>query len=192
MSHRSIFDFAFRGMAARSVVREMQDAGRLRRPTATSEEQKDRDAFAAVPHQISANAIRMRRCYELLFMLENLVREFVVTRFTEDHGPIWFDTVGTSDMKKKVQQRKEAEEKNQWHIGRNAGDVYYLDFGDLGLLIKNQWAVFREFLPDQAWVESRMSEAERSRNVIAHTNVLDGEEIKRLEMHLQDWIRQLG
>lgn len=192
MNHRSIFDFTFRGMAARSVVREMQDAGRLRRPAATSEEHKDRDAFAAVPHRISENAIRMRRCYELLFMMENLVREFVVTRFTEVHGPTWFDIVGTTEMKKKVVQRKDAEAKNLWHIGRNAGEVYYLDFGDLGLLIKNQWAVFKEFLPDQAWVESRMNEAERSRNVIAHTNVLAGEEIKRLEMHLQDWIRQLG
>lgn len=190
--NRTVFDFAFRGLSASSVVHEMIESGQLRRRVSTSEEHRDRDRFAAVPQTIAANAMRMRRCYELLFILENLVREFVVTRMTEVHGTDWINKAATADMKKKVEQRKQTEQRNQWHVGRNAGDVYYLDFGDLGLLIKNQWSSFKDYLPDQAWVEARMTESERSRNVIAHTNVLDGEEVKRLEMHLQDWIRQLG
>jgi hypothetical protein len=42
------------------------------------------------------------------------------------------------------------------------------------------------------WVQSRISEAERTRNVIAHTNVLAAEEGERLEMYLRDWIKQVS
>ena len=36
-------------------------------------------------------------------------------------------------MKKKVEQRREMEQKNQWHAGRNREPIFYLDFGDLVL-----------------------------------------------------------
>ncbi len=54
------------------------------------------------------------------------------------------------------------------------------------------WPVFKDYFPDQAWVSSRIKESERSRNVIAHTNDLASEEGARLEMHLRDWINQIG
>jgi hypothetical protein len=95
-------------------------------------------------------------------------------------------------MKKKYEDRKVTEEKNQWHIGRNTHPIFYLDFGDLGLLIINHWADFKDLLPNQAWLQSRIQEAERTRNVIAHTNTLAPEEGDRLEMYLRDWVRQIG
>lgn len=95
-------------------------------------------------------------------------------------------------MRKKVDDRRKKEEKNQWHAGRNKQPVYYLDFGDLGLLITNHWAVFRDFFDNQAWIVSRIQDAERTRNVIAHTNILASEEGLRLEMYLRDFIRQIG
>ena len=60
------------------------------------------------------------------------------------------------------------------------------------LLIINHWRVFDDFFPDQAWVTSRIKDTERTRNVIAHTNELPAEEGARLEMHLRDWIKQVG
>jgi len=33
---------------------------------------------------------------------------------------------------------------------------------------------------------------EQSRNVIAHNNVLDKNEIDRVRMYLTDWLRQVG
>jgi hypothetical protein len=95
-------------------------------------------------------------------------------------------------MQRKVEQRKTQEEKNQWHPGRNAHSIYYIDFGDLGLLIINHWDLFKDFFPNQPWVTSRFQEAERTRNVIAHTNVLPAEETARLEMYLRDWLAQTG
>jgi len=94
-------------------------------------------------------------------------------------------------MKTKVKDRKLKEEKNQWHVGRNQHPLYYLDFGDLGNLIKNNWDVFKDFF-DQTWILSRIDEAEKTRNVIAHTNVLSSEEGQRLELYLRDVLKQIG
>ena len=95
-------------------------------------------------------------------------------------------------MKNKLTKRKSDEEKNQWHTGRNEHPLFYMDFGDLALLIINHWSVFSDFFPDQAWVTSRIKDTERTRNVIAHTNELPAEEGARMEMHLRDWIQQIG
>jgi hypothetical protein len=58
-------------------------------------------------------------------------------------------------------------------------------------IIIAQWQEFEELFPDQHWVQVRLNELERSRNVIAHGNELPGSEIERLEQYLSDWVRQV-
>lgn len=187
-----ISEFVFKGILASHAKRELEAAGLLRTPAMTVEERQDQDLFAAVSASVRGASIQMQRCYRLLFVFENLVREFVVDRFQEADGTEWFDKRATVPMKKKYEDRKAAEGKNQWHVGRNTHPLYYLDFGDLWWLIINHWADFKDLLPNQAWLQSRIQEAERTRNVIAHTNTLAPEEGDRLEMYLRDWVRQVG
>ncbi|MGA2631838.1 MAG: Swt1 family HEPN domain-containing protein [Terriglobia bacterium] len=187
-----IEEFVFKGILASHAKRELETAGLLRVPAMTAEERQDQDLFAAVSASVRGASMQMQRCYRLLFVFENLVREFISDRFREVDGPDWFDKRSTVPMKKKYEDRKVTEEKNQWHIGRNTHPIFYLDFGDLGLLIINHWADFKDLLPNQAWLQSRIQEAERTRNVIAHTNTLAPEEGDRLEMYLRDWVRQIG
>lgn len=187
-----INDFVFTGVLASYCVRDLQTRGLLRSPMATPEERKEHDLFAPVPETIRGGSIQMQRWYRMLFVFENLVRDFLIKRFTELDGEDWFDKRATIIMKKKVEERKQAEEKNQWHAGRNKDPIYYLDFGHLGLLITNNWDVFKDFFDNQPWVISRIQDAERTRNVIAHTNLLAAEEGVRLEMYLRDFMRQIA
>jgi hypothetical protein len=167
------------------------DPGLLRAPASTADEVREHDLYAPVPEAIRVSSASMQRTYRMLFVFENLLREFTAQRFSELDGETWFDSRATTPMKTKVQDRKEKEQRNQWHVGRNEHPIYYLDFGDLGLLIINHWIVFKDFFESQAWVQSRIQEAERTRNVIAHTNVLATEEADRLEMYLRDWMKQV-
>jgi hypothetical protein len=185
-------NFAFRGLLASEAVRELQNRGLLRPKAASSEEKKDHDLFAPVPELIRNSSAQMQRYFRLLFVFENAIRDFVGARLQEADGDNWFEKRANSDMKRKVESRKQSEEKNQWHVGRNDHQIYYIDFGDLGLLIINNWDLFKDFFPNQAWVTSRVQEGERTRNVIAHTNVLAAEEGARLEMYLRDWLAQTG
>ncbi len=39
---------------------------------------------------------------------------------------------------------------------------------------------------------SRFTELKASRNIVAHNNVLEKNEIDRIKMYLVDWVRQVG
>lgn len=185
-------EFVFKGLLASHAAQELRATGLLRTPAATSDERAEQDLFAPVPEVIRNSSAQMQRAYRVLFVFENSAREFISTTFSEIDGDAWFDKRATADMKRKVEQRKGQEERNQWHPGRNAHPIFHVDFGDLGLLIINHWDLFKDFFPNQPWVTARFHEAERTRNVIAHTNVLPSEEARRLEMYFRDWLAQVG
>lgn len=185
-------NFVLKGIFASYCVRDLQTSGLLRTPTHSNQERKDNDLFVTASETIRHSSLSMQRYYRMLFVFENLIREFISNTLVEIDGEKWFDRRATKSMKTKYQRRKSGEEKNQWHTGRNEHPLFYMDFGDLGNLITNNWDVFGDFFPDQAWIVSRVNDCERTRNVIAHTNELAAVEGSRLEMHLQDWINQVG
>jgi len=96
----------------------------------------DVDLLAPVSEAVRSGSLHMQRCYRLLFVLENVVREFVAEVFEDEDGVAWFETRASNAVKKKVGDRKTAEEKNQWHTGRNSHPINHIDFGDLALLIR--------------------------------------------------------
>lgn len=183
--------FLFKGLLAKHSIRDMQSNGLLRQPEYNTQERSDIDLFAPVSDKVRQGSLHMQRCYRLLYILENVVREFVGDVFTEKHGENWFSIVANAAMQKKVRERQQNEKSNQWHSGRNEHPLFYLDFGDLVPLIQNNWDDFKDFLPNQTWAVSRLQDAEKTRNVVAHTNLLNDEEVTRLEMHARDWIRQV-
>lgn len=187
-----INNFVFTGILASNCILDLRSRGLLRTPAGTPEERHEQDLMAPIPESIRSGSLQMQRWYRMLFVFENLIRDFIGTRFVEVDGENWFDGRASADMKKKLEDRKKKEENNQWHSGRNKHPIYYLDFADLGLLITNHWSVFKDLIDNQAWIVSRIQDAERTRNVIAHTNLLTAEEGSRLEMYLRDFIRQIG
>jgi hypothetical protein len=186
-----ISDFVLTGIMTNLCVRDLQTQGLLRSPAVTADERREQDLYAAVPGTIREGSIQMQRWFRMLFVFENVLRDFISARFAETKGEDWFDTCSTTTMKNKIRERKDREEKNQWHVGRNQQPIYYLDFGDLGNLIRNNWDVFKDFF-DQPWIISRIDEVEKTRNVIAHTNILSAEEGQRLEIYLRDLLKQIG
>ncbi|MEO0332091.1 MAG: Swt1 family HEPN domain-containing protein [Bacteroidota bacterium] len=189
---KDINNFALKGIFASYCIKDLQASGVLRTLEQNVAAQSDHDLFVTASEKIRNGSLQMQRYYRMLYIFENLVREFISNTLADADGENWFDTRANRKMKDKLNKRKSDEAKNQWHTGRNEHPLFYTDFGDLALLIINHWSVFSDFFPDQAWVTSRITETERTRNVIAHTNELPAEEGARLEMHLRDWIKQVG
>lgn len=164
------------------AVRPESDPGALQRVLSLENFSRDvrRDAMAALP------------AYLALFCLENAVRELVAERLAENHGSDWWDTCAPSKVAQKATDRQEKEGKARWHAQRGAHAINYTDFGDLKSIIVNNWSEFDDLLPDRNWVTSRLDEFEASRNVIAHSNVLEVREIDRMRLYLEDWARQVG
>ena len=136
-------------------------------------------------------ALRMTYAYSLFFCFENMVRELVAQRLAERKGPNWWTTTVPAKVQQRVENKKKEIESNKWHETAIGADINHTLFGDLASIIIAQWQEFDELFPDQHWVRVRLDELERSRNVIAHGNVLPDSEIERLEQYLNDWVRQV-
>jgi hypothetical protein len=144
------------------------------------------------PPDVRRSAMTALGSYVAFFCLENAVRELVVDRLLENHGPDWWSSRVSSGIREKVQKRRETEGHNRWHISRGAGEIYYTDLGDLRAIMQANWTDFADLFPDQNWLISRLTELEASRNIIAHMNALDAREEGRIRLYVQDWIRQVG
>jgi hypothetical protein len=68
------------------------------------------------------------------------VREIVVQRLTENQGADWWEKAAPKAVKDRVNQRRDKEAKNRWHVQRGANEIYYTDFGGLLLLIQSNLA----------------------------------------------------
>jgi len=141
---------------------------------------------------VRKSAMQTLPAYLAFFCLENAVRELVNERMLEIHKNTWWNDKVPTKIKSKVQERREKEGVNRWHIQRGASEIYYTDFGDLTNIITSNWSDFEDLFPDQQWLISRLGDLEASRNVIAHMNTLDDREVGRIRMYLDDWTKQLN
>ena len=141
---------------------------------------------------VRRSAMRALPAYVAFFCIENAIRELVTERLRENHGSDWWEHRSTAAIQKKVNDRQNKEGRQRWHVRRGDAEIFYTDFGDLKDLIINNWEDFEDLLPDQHWLSARLDELESSRNVIAHSNLLEQRELDRIKMYLEDWIRQVG
>ena len=180
----------FKGILLSSDVARREEAGELVAITPSPE-----GAFLGryneyFSKELTDRAQKMTYVYSLFFCFENSARDLVSQRMTERKGAAWW-SFAPDNVKKRVEQKKKDIEENKWHQATIGSDINYTLFGDLASIIVKEWQEFEDLFPSQAWVKVRLDELERSRNVIAHGNVLPDSEIERLEQYLDDWLRQV-
>lgn len=186
-------DFVFRGLLCLDSLQQLENLGLyIRDSHKRLGRQLAELSFAEFSQQIQDGAERMSRLYIAFFCFENSVREFVQQRLRDNYGDTWWDTKVPPNIKSKVDNRKKEEEKNKWHQPRSRTNINYADFGDMPGIILNNWQDFQDLFDSQEWVKGRFSDLEKSRNVIAHNNVLEDPEIDRIRLYLQDWARIIG
>lgn len=134
---------------------------------------------------------RMTYVYSLFYCFENHVRDLVAQRLEERKGKNWWVDAVPTKVQGRVEKIKADVDDNPWHQATFDENIDHTLFGDLASIIVEQWSEFEELFPSQLWVKQRLDELERSRNVIAHGNLLADSEIERIEQYLGDWLRQV-
>lgn len=142
--------------------------------------------------RIIHDANRMASIYIVFYCLENSVRSLLTERLLERQGIDWWETCVPKKIQESVEKLKDQEEKNRYHTQRSTAAIGYTMFGNLAQIIVHRWEDFSDLFPSQAWVNSRFTDLEMSRNIIMHTGVLPEIEIERIESICRDWIRQVG
>ncbi len=192
-SPEALQNFVFRGLLLHSTFDDLEALGVAATlpPTegAPPEEEISLDDFSVA---IRVQAVKMAAVYQAFFCFENSARELVEQRLKENLGSDWWESGTNSAIRKRVADRRKKEEANRWHSPRGESEIAYADFGDLSLMITNNWPLFEDLFPDQDWVRTRLSDLELSRHVLAHNGVLNGREITRITLYLKDWVMQVG
>lgn len=139
------------------------------------------------------DAKKMAELYIILHCLENSVRNFIDDILSKKIGADWWDKAKNSELEKKIKERREKETKNKWLSPRgNSSPLFYVDWSDLVKIIRKFENDFKPFIDEMKFVELRLDELEKVRNIIAHNGVIPStDDFDRLVLHFKDWCKQV-
>ncbi|TXK18648.1 Swt1 family HEPN domain-containing protein [Homoserinibacter sp. GY 40078] len=188
----SLREWLFKGLTVEAALNDLESDGIAVRASTDPHALQRVMPLEDFSADLRASAMKALPAYLAFHVFENSAREVVSERLAEKLGPEWWDQAASIKLKGKVEGRQKSEGRDRWHMRRGATEIYYTDFGDLASLIQNNWEHFEDLFPDINWVVSRFDELEKSRNIVAHNNLLEAHEVGRITLYLRDWVRQVG
>jgi predicted CopG family antitoxin len=135
--------------------------------------------------------------YQMLFILENSIRDFIKRILEKKYGSNWWSeiakTKSTSEIAKKAVDRKKNEADNWWHAKRGAHEIFYIDYADLLKIIRIFDAQFSIYFKKggEKNLPGKLAELAPTRNVVAHNNPIIKTDLERLRVHSKDWIKYM-
>jgi hypothetical protein len=189
-----IRDFIFRGMLFDAEAERFRKAGiRIGIDRSEQEETLLLEALSQFGIERRNDALEMARLYAVLHAFENEIRSLVRETLEEKVGAAWWES---ESMPKKIREKAEGRRAtalaDAWLEGAKNDNLEYVDFGDLSQIIISNWEHFKEFIPNQSWLNQRMVELEKARNFIAHNRMLLPNEFQRIYMYVSDWNKTVG
>ena len=132
----------------------------------------------------------MTEHYKLFYMLENEIRDFVsqILEAEDEHG--WWQNLVPDAVAKSAERNRSREVKEGVTV-RSSRNIDYINFGELGEIIKSNWSVFAGVFSnsDITAIEKVMARLNMLRNYIAHCSAFGDDEILRLHLTIRDWFR---
>ena len=144
-----------------------------------------------LPDSLINDAKQMAKIYPILFLFENSVRNLIKLILEKKYSAIWWNSRAPIKVREDVEKRLLMESKQRWHGKRGMHKIYYTNIGDLNRIISKNWPDFKEIFPSLDWIKIRIEEIEISRNVVAHNNSLSSDDVKRVKLYYNDWLRQV-
>ena len=130
------------------------------------------EGFESLKDPINDNSAIMASAYQLLFSLENYLREFIKDKLISKYKNDWWEKGTTLKIKDNANKNRLSESSEGWQISEVKSNMDYLYFEDLGSIIRNNWDLFNTTFNDQEWVTSRLKILEKIHHAIAHTRTL--------------------
>lgn len=149
----------------------------------------ERAYFPQFEKALRDEASSMARSYELFYCLEKTIRKQIADLLEAHQGANWWNDKVVpqhiiGEVKKRIQREQESA-----ITPRSTEPLDYTNFGELGEIIKANWAIFASIFNNIKAVEKVMFNLNSLRNPIAHCSQLAEDEKLRLELSLRDWFR---
>ncbi len=155
----------------------------------------DGDASEYYPQfegSVRAEAAKMSKHYEVFYCLEISIRKLVSETLAEAFGADWWNgTAVPQRIKDDVRDRVQKELDSG--VTRRSDDLLnYTTFGELSVLITNNWTLFEPIFNSRRAVERIMSSLNLLRGPIAHCCPISDDEVDRLRLTVKDWFRTMA
>ena len=184
-------NFVFDALLTRDNLKLLEKEG-IFLDSSISDNKVDRIVDNSFSPKLWNDANNMSEVYKSIYCVENMLREFIVERLSENHGIDWWEKCVPSKVKKEVDNLKEEEKINKYYSNRSTSNIGYTMLGNLTQIIINNWDDFSDIVPNQSWINSRMDDLEMARNIIMHTGVLPNMELERVDSIVRDLLRQFN
>jgi len=191
--HISLQAFFFRATTLNALVSRLESDGALLVVDGANGDQETLASLNDFSFEARLKARRMGEVYQLLYCLENSIRELIETTLREEYGPTdWWESGVDESIRKSSEKRKSDDLKARWHSSRGESLLNYVDFPLYADIITDQWRLFDDLLGDSDWVTSYFGEMNRTRRALAHTGDLTAADVERMELRVRDWLRVVG
>ncbi len=169
----------------RSIQNEFEvDLGKEKQQVADA----DDTYYPQFDARIRQEAACMGNHYEIFYCLEKSIRGLIAEKLTEANGADWWEKCVPEVVKQSASRNMQREVDSGFTV-RSDEPIDYTNFGELGEIIKSNWATFADTFNSQRAVEKVMSNLNLLRRPIAHCSLLAPDEVTRLQLRLRDWFR---
>lgn len=175
-------------------IRQVVDESVPQRSIGRSISEEDLAVKASVSQfsaEVRENAIMMAEHYKLFYMLENDIRRLIDDTLTEENkAPDWWEKYAPDTAKAEYKSNLQREQEAGF-TPRSDNPLDYVTFGQLGDIIRSNYALFGGILSNQKAMGRVMYSLNNLRGPIAHCGVLAEDEVDRLKLTVKDWFRLL-
>lgn len=146
-----------------------------------------------LPGDVKEKGKEMADAYIYLYCIENALRLFLEKIAEGNYGDDYFSSLNTNrNINEKLKVRKKDEAKNQWLRIRGNSEIFYLDFDDLGCLIRSNWEIFKTYFPSQEWIVTKIAELSKCRNLVAHNSFIGKTERDLIRVYFNVILKQIN
>jgi hypothetical protein len=139
-------------------------------------------------NDILQEARKMADFYVIYYAVENSIRRLVSERLEDKHGLTWWKSTVPAGVQAEVEKKQKDERDTTMSI-RSDDPLTYTNFGELISIFDANWGDFSDTLRSQKAMQQILSQFNKVRNLVAHSCVLNDDEIARFKLLVKDWFR---
>ncbi len=183
--------FGLNNLAIESNIQQIEREQDIDLGHKDDQEQKiDQTYYPQFTERLRTEASRMSDNYAIFYCLENSIREILAQRLEEQYGEDWWNAAVPEAVRKNAEGNRK-KELSSGVTPRSTELIDFINFGELGEIIKANWDIFGEMFRDVRAVEKVLATLNTLRAPIAHCKSLAEDEELRLHLGLRDWFRQM-
>ncbi len=141
---------------------------------------------------VRLEAEAMSRHYQVFYCLETAIRKLITETLADADGATWWCGARIPEKIKSDVDLRLQRELDSGITRRSDNLIDYTNFGELSVIITNNWDLFGAIFSSRRAVERVMNNLNLLRGPIAHCCPITEDEIDRLRLTVKDWFRMMA